>query len=83
MVTGDPADGRTRRHFLGYLAVAFVVKSPAMVNSAKIGADFSININSCRLSCRRFHHYIEDNKKFKLPYHLSLWLTRRCLEKLP
>ena len=45
MVTGEPADGRTRRRFRGYLAVNSVVKSPLLENSPKISADFSTNMD--------------------------------------
>ena len=38
-VTGEPADGQTRRYFLGEAAVTFMVISP------KIGADLSLNMN--------------------------------------
>ena len=45
LVTGEPDDGRTCRYFWGEVAVTFIVISSSLVNSPKIGADLSLNMN--------------------------------------
>ena len=44
LVTGEAADGRTRRNFHGEVAVIFVVNLQ-LVRSANIGVDFSIKMD--------------------------------------
>ena len=43
-----------------------MVKSPLLVNSAKIDGDFTINMNKLANYCRRFHHYIDRCKDLRI-----------------
>ena len=54
--TGEAADGQTCRNFHGEVTVIFVVNAPLVVKSAKIGGDFSINMNTLANYYPRVHH---------------------------